>query len=191
MDDKKYIVNKNELLKHQFQQLYNNYQLKDVQDFINKVIAWYTVKFEDRYLKEIMDDKIEEDTSILKIMNFDSLLKNYSVFERDLFERKNKNRAVINFQKEIVIAIGWGLIYHQHSSPEYGYYRATQMIKDFNRQYDLGVTLSIYKPTITRKYTLNDEKIRQELEKKELEKKKEEKQSIHPMLNRVRSLFKR
>ena len=42
-------------------ELNKHYQLKDVQQFINKLIAWYMVKFNDSYLDRVLDDKIKED----------------------------------------------------------------------------------------------------------------------------------
>ena len=77
------------MLKKEFKSLNWTYHTKDVQDFINKLISWYMVKFEDRYLDTILDDQIQEDRTILKIMNFDTFKEHYTSFEDDLFKRKN------------------------------------------------------------------------------------------------------
>ena len=61
-------------------ELNEHYQLKDVQQFINKLIAWYMVKFNDSYLDRVLDDKVKEDKVILQIMDFDTLKNNYTKY---------------------------------------------------------------------------------------------------------------
>ena len=173
-------------------ELNKHYQLKDVQQFINKLIAWYMVKFNDSYLNRVLDDKIKEDKVILQIMDFDTLKNNYTAFEDSLFQNKASDKKV-NFQKNIVLAAGWGLIYHHDTSPEYGYYRATKLIEDFNRVYHWNLNSSFYQSVFNKKYTLEDEEIKrklvklQELEKKEQKKKEPKKRK----LARIRSFFRR
>ena len=194
MDEKKYIIQRNNLLKKDFWSLELNehYQLKDVQQFINKLIAWYTIKFNDGYLERVLDDQIKEDKDILQIMDFDTLKNNYTSFEDSLFQSKASDKRV-NFQKNIILAAGWGLIYHHDTSPEYGYYRATKLIEDFNRVYHWNLNSSLYQSVLNKKYTLEDEEIKkklvklQELEKKEQKKKEPKKRK----LARIRSFFRR
>ena len=56
MDEKKYLVEKNLELKEYFYCLYDEYQLENVQEMINQLIAWYSIKYEDQYLAKIIDD---------------------------------------------------------------------------------------------------------------------------------------
>lgn len=165
--------------------------MRDVQEFINKLIAWYMVKFSDPYLKKILDKNIIEDKKILNVMNFETLQRNYTSFEDYLFSEHN-NSQKLKFQKSVVLAAGWGLIYDKKSSPEYGYYRAKKLIEDFNKVYQLGLNTSSYQLVINRKYTPENEEIRDALLalKKDEERDKKEKTKRH-QLARVRSFFRK
>lgn len=191
LDDKKYVVSKNKVLLRDFNELYSNYQDKDVQDFINKLISWYLVKYGDRYLENILDDKFCEDKDILRVMNFDALENNYTSFEIDLFKDSASDERKNYFSKEVIMAAGWGLIYEKKSNPQYGYYRAVKLMKDFNRFYGLDLDSSIYDSVLNRKYSLEDEEIRNELrEKEELRRKQKKKEPKVRKLARVRSFFR-
>lgn len=205
MDEKKYLVEKNLELKEYFYCLYDEYQLENVQEMINQLIAWYSIKYEDQYLAKIIDDvsskeefdiskKLEEfskkNQEIYNAMNFDSLINHYSTFELDLFYGKNCNSDEMKaFQKEILIAVGWGLIYHKHTSLEYGFCRAKIMMEEFNQQYHLELNPDIYKSVIFRKYTLEDEEIRKKIEQINSKKKTDEIGTKKRKLTRIRSFF--
>lgn len=205
MDEKKYLVKKNLELKEFFYCLYDEYQLENVQEMINQLIAWYSIKYEDQYLAKIIDDvsskeefdiskKLEEfskkNQEIYNAMNFDSLINHYSTFELNLFYGKNCNSDEMKaFQKEILIAVGWGLIYHKHTSLEYGFCRAKIMMEEFNQQYHLELNPDIYKSVIFRKYTLEDEEIRKKIEQINSQKKTDEIGTKKRKLTRIRSFF--
>lgn len=205
MDEKKYLVEKNLELKEYFYCLYDEYQLENVQDMINQLIAWYSIKYEDQYLAKVIDDvssKEEFDISrklvefykknkeIYTAMNFDALINHYSTFELDLFYGKNCNSDEMKaFQKEILIAVGWGLIYHKHTSLEYGFCRARIMMEEFRQQYHLELNPDIYKSVIFRKYTLEDEEIRKKIEQINSQKKTDEIGTKKRKLTRIRSFF--
>lgn len=205
MDEKKYLVEKNLELKEYFYCLYDEYQLENVQEMINQLIAWYSIKYEDQYLAKVIDDvssKEEFDISrklvefykknkeIYTVMNFDALINHYSTFELDLFYGKNCNSDEMKaFQKEILIAVGWGLIYHKHTSLEYGFCRARIMMEEFNQQYHLELNPDIYKSVIFRKYTLEDEEIRKKIEQINSQKKTDEIGTKKRKLTRIRSFF--
>ena len=205
MDEKKYLVEKNLELKEYFYCLYDEYQLENVQEMINQLIAWYSIKYEDQYLAKIIDDvsskeefdiskKLEEfskkNQEIYNAMNFDSLINHYSTFELDLFYGKNCNSDEMKaFQKEILIAVGWGLIYHKHTSLEYGFCRAKIMMEEFRQQYHLELNPDIYKSVIFRKYTLEDEEIRKKIEQINSQKKTDEIGTKKRKLTRIRSFF--
>lgn len=205
MDEKKYLVEKNLELKEYFYCLYDEYQLENVQEMINQLIAWYSIKYEDQYLAKVIDDvssKEEFDISrklvefykknkeIYTAMNFDALINHYSTFELDLFYGKNCNSDEMKaFQKEILIAVGWGLIYHKHTSLEYGFCRARIMMEEFRQQYHLELNPDIYKSVIFRKYTLEDEEIRKKIEQINSQKKTDEIGTKKRKLTRIRSFF--
>ena len=205
MDEKKYLVEKNLELKEYFYCLYDEYQLENVQEMINQLIAWYSIKYEYQYLAKIIDDvsskeefdiskKLEEfskkNQEIYTAMNFDSLINHYSTFELDLFYGKNCNSDEMKaFQKEILIAVGWGLIYHKHTSLEYGFCRAKIMMEEFRQQYHLELNPDIYKSVIFRKYTLEDEEIRKKIEQINSQKKTDEIGTKKRKLTRIRSFF--
>ena len=205
MDEKKYLVEKNLELKEFFYCLYDEYQLENVQEMINQLIAWYSIKYEDQYLAKIIDDvsskeefdiskKLEEfskkNQEIYNAMNFDSLINHYSTFELNLFYGKNCNSDEMKaFQKEILIAVGWGLIYHKHTSLEYGCCRARIMMEEFRQQYHLELNPDIYKSVIFRKYTLEDEEIRKKIEQINSQKKTDEIGTKKRKLTRIRSFF--
>ena len=205
MDEKKYLVEKNLELKEYFYCLYDEYQLENVQEMINQLIAWYSIKYEDQYLAKIIDDvsskeefdiskKLEEfskkNQEIYTAMNFDSLINHYSTFELNLFYGKNCNSDEMKaFQKEILIAVGWGLIYHKHTSLEYGFCRAKIMMEEFRQQYHLELNPDIYKSVIFRKYTLEDEEIRKKIEQINSQKKTDEIGTKKRKLTRIRSFF--
>lgn len=191
LDDKKYVVSKNKGLLRDFNELYSNYRDKYMQDFINKLISWYMVKYEDRYLEDILDKSVCEDKTILRVMNFKALENNYSSFERDLFMNSNNDEKKIYFSKEVIIAAGWGLIYHEESNPWYGYYRASKLMEDFNKFYGLDLDSSIYDSVLNRRYSLDDEEIRNELrEKEELRRQEKKTEPKRRKLARVRSFFR-
>lgn len=205
MDEKKYLVEKNLELKEYFYCLYDEYQLENVQEMINQLIAWYSIKYEDQYLAKVIDDvsskeefdiskKLEEfskkNQEIYTAMNFDALINHYSTFELDLFYGKNCNSDEMKaFQKEILIAVGWGLIYHKHTSLEYGFCRARIMMEEFRQQYHLELNPDIYKSVIFRKYTLEDEEIRKKIEQINSQKKTDEIGTKKRKLTRIRSFF--
>ena len=72
--------------------------------------------------------------------------------ELKLFKNSEMGKCLLNFQKNIVLAAGWGLIYHHDTSPEYGYYRATKLIEDFNRVYHWNLNSSFYQSVFNKKY---------------------------------------
>ena len=146
------------------------------------------VKFNDSYLDRVLDDKIKEDKEILQIMDFDTLKNNYTSFEDCLFQSKASDKR-LKFQKSIVLAAGWGLIYHHDTSPEYGYYRATKMIEDFNRVYHWNLNNSLYQNALNKKYTLEDEEIRKKIEQINSQKKTDEIGTKKRKLTRIRSFF--
>lgn len=156
LDNHYYLVNENPKLKKILNFMNSKYHDYDIQKFIDRLISWYSIKFSDKFLASLFDDDIHTDTTILDIMNFDALRKNYGVFENELFDVSN-NDAKIILQKRLIVMAGWGLIYNKNSTPEYGYYRAEQLLNDFNSFYSWKLTPSVYLPVLKKDYSPHNE----------------------------------
>ena len=175
LDKHFYLVKDNPVLLKVLDTLEQNYQKGDVQFFIDRIISWYTIKYSNTFLNSLFDDKKETDLAILDVMNFDTFRKRYCAFEDELFHEHEVNNAKIILQKYLVVMAGWGLIYHKDSNPRYGYYRAKQMLNDFNSFYNWSLPSSIYHNVLEKDYSLSNEdnvRILEELEKKKYGNKK-------------------
>lgn len=176
LDEKNYLVKKNVVLKKILSILESKYDVEDIQGYIDKLISWYSIKFPNHYLISLLNNDVRIDTDILKIMDFDTLQKNYTAFEREVFENENLSDGMIVLQKYLIVAAGWGLIYYENTSPEFGFYRATRLLEDFNSCYGWNLSASIYKPILKKEYSLNNPEIVHVL--KEKKKQKREKKEI-------------
>lgn len=151
LDECKYQVDKNNNLKKILNTLDSRYSEDDVQAYINKLISWYLVKYSDRLLNALFNNKKGVDTTIFDIMSFEKLHKSYGSFEEELFHSSNDDIVIL--QKHLVIMAGWGLIYYKDSNPEYGYYRAKRLLDDFNVFYSWNLPSDIYKEVFNRDYS--------------------------------------
>lgn len=163
------MVRKNKILKKILQTLNSTYHEKDIQSFIDKLIAWYSVKFSDRYLNALQSESQWNDPRILTIMNFSNLKKRFGSFEEELFLIDDKNEGKVVLQKYLVMMAGWGLIYYRKSTPQYGYYRAVQLLKDFNSAYLWNLSPTIYQEVLNRDYSPDNEENIQLIEQKKKE----------------------
>lgn len=197
LDEGLYLVKHNPSLRKVLETLDSEYKLSDVQKFINKLIAWYHVKFSDKYL-EGLETNETVDSEILTVMSLDKLMNSYGSFEEELFAVTSSNEGKIVCQKHLIVMAGWGLIYQKDTNPQYGYYRASKLLNDFNATYHWGLSPTIYQKVLTRNYSLDDPEISELLEK--IKKKKDNKTgksySISSdrkrfTLKKVRSLFSR
>ena len=133
------------------------YYEEDIQNFINKLISWYHIKYSDLFLKRYFEGS-SLDYSILDIMDFKTLQRSFGAFEEELFRLSNEQNIKIILQKQLIVAAGWGLIYDKKSNPENGYYRAVQLINDFNSYYQWNLSPeSIYGPTLKKDYSPHNE----------------------------------
>ena len=160
-----YLVEENSILVKILDELDTRYSEKQVQDYINRLISWYMVKYSDTFLDSLFDVKKHTDTTILDIMNFETLQKNYSVFEEDLFQLSDNEEIKVILHKNLVIAAGWGLIYDKKSTPEYGFYRAKQLLNDFNSYFSWNLPADIYRDVLEGDYSLENEENRKLIEK--------------------------
>ena len=74
LDDKIYLVDKNKTYKKFFKHTIINNSNKNIQEFINRLIAWYYVKYSDNYIEMVLNNKsISMNYSLVDIMSFDKL----------------------------------------------------------------------------------------------------------------------
>ncbi len=180
----------NVLLKKILKTLDSRYHSKDIQAYIDKLISWYMVKYSDRYLEGLFDEQKKDDFTILNVMSFETLQKSYTSFEEELFQSSNSGDKRIVLEKHLVIAAGWGLIYHKDSSPEFGFYRATQLFNDFNPVYGWNLSNTVYKPVLEKNYSLENQEILEAIHRRERMQKKKN-HCKQKTLTRIRSFFHR
>ena len=185
-DQHNYIVKNNPNLKKILEVLSKNFTEKDLQKYIDKLISWYVIKYSDKFLTSLFDDNISTDTTILDIMDLDTLQKSYGAFEFHLFDDPNKLDEKIILQKNLIMMVGWGLIYYKKSNPDFGYYRACQLLNDFNSLYSWNLQPSVYMSVFERDYSPDNEENKKLIEKK---KKKKDEKIQKKKFARIRELF--
>ena len=189
LDNYNYLVKENPNLKKILKTLKNDYYDYDVQNFIDKLISWYNVKYSDVFLKSFLNEEINTDTTILNVMNFDVLRKSFGVFENELFGTDTDSKEKVILQKYLVVMAGWGMIYNKESNPKYGYYRASELFRDFNSFYSWNLTPSIYLPTLKKDYSPSNEENIQLIEKKKRHQRNSHEKKKKKSLFRKRILF--
>ena len=174
-DKQLYLVDEHSILKDILATLNVRFTENDVQKYIDKLISWYMVKYSDVFLKSLFDNNKKTDTTILDIMNFNQLKKSYGSFEEYLYQDSHEPSKKIILHKNLVVMAGWGLIYHKKSNPEFGYYRACQLLSDFNSEYSWHLPTDIYRPIFERDYSphnIENIKLLEQKKKKHHEKSK-------------------
>lgn len=190
LDKKKYKVKGNKTLKSMLEKLGNPYRDEDIQDFINKLIAWYGIKFSDKFILKALSGHLENtDTDIMNIMDMDSLQLGFNTVETEIFSSQTKD--MITFKKYLVLMAGCGLIYSKGNNPFYGYYRAEKLFQDCNTFFNWDLSVKVYDPIMEWDYSPSNQKNIQLLAK---QKKKKEKKNLTEskktrILKRVHSLF--
>lgn len=166
LDEKNYLVEKNSVLSKILNVLECEYSNEDIQKYIDKLISWYSIKYSDKFLESLFNKDVDTDTTILDIMDIETLYKSYGAFEEELFRPTLENNGKVILQKHLIVMAGWGLIYNKNSNPEFGYYRATKLLNDFNSVYSWNLSSNVYLPVLKRDYSPNREENRKLLEKK-------------------------
>ena len=105
---------------------------------------------------------------MLELMTLEALQNHYTTFEQELFHEQNDRINIL--QQHLITSAGWGLLYHKNTSPEYGFYRASQLIQDFNYLFNWNLSPNIYKVVLERNYSLDDPEIAYLLSQKKKEK---------------------
>ena len=185
LDDKLYLVEKNKTYKKLFK-FYIRYNSNEVvQQFIDKLIAWYYVKYSDRYINLVMSENCENILFFLnKDMSFNKLKDRLGCTVKFSHDKEDL------YYKYLVIMAGWGLIYNKNSNPENGLYRATKMIEEFNSYYGWNLNTSIYESIINMDYSLDNPEIVKLLEKRKSMSNKEVKKKKNK-LPKIKRLFRR
>ena len=137
--------------------LKSQYSEEDIQSFVDKLISWYFIKFPNHYLDALFQNKKEIDKSMLEIMTLETLQNHYTTFEQELFHLQDDGIDML--QQYLIISAGWGLLYHENTSPEYGFYRASQLLQDFNYLLGWNLSSNIYKVVLEKNYSLEDQEI--------------------------------
>jgi len=151
LDDKLYLVDKNKTYKKLFKSFrkYNNDSI--TQEFIDKLIAWYYVKYNDKYIKNSLNGQVSLfNHSLESTMKFDKL-----IFRIDDMIKIVNNDDVLGYQYLVVMA-GWGIIYDRNSNPYYGLYKVKKMFNDFNKYYGWNLNSNIYESIINIDYSVDN-----------------------------------
>ncbi len=193
LDEKKYLVNRNENLILLLKAINIEKEKDSIQRFIYKLQAWYELKFSNAFL-DFIDGNTEKikDSDIIKRMCFESLLQRFDTFELHLCQADGA--IMLQLREELIYLAGLALIYSKNSTPEYGVYRAKAMFHDFEAYFQCALNDACYEPVIKRKYDPNDPEIIQlvmlQKQRDKKEKKNEDKSKDKSVFQRVRSLFR-
>ena len=180
LDDKLYLVSKNNTYKDVFSKMAKNIENCYIQDFINKLAGWYLVKYPNNHIDAYFNNRYDEiDYLQQEIMSLNKLIYRLNI----LIPRDTKDADL--FYKQLITMAGWGMIYSKKTIPEYGYFRAQKMFEEFNNEFGLDLDISVYNAIMNTDYSDNNSEILRLLE----EKRNKEKKKKHVSL--VKKLFRR
>lgn len=183
LDQKKYLVQYNKTLRRFLKDLEICYPEEDIQAFINKLIAWYNVKYSDKYIDKERHEQLDKyDLVLISMMSLEQLQQKLDTLELELFSSERKEMII--FRKYLVEMAGCGLIYSRQSNPSYGYYRVQKMFSEWNQYFDWNLNEQIYDIILRRDYSPHDEDVIRLLERK----KRKEAQTIKKEKPYLRSL---
>ena len=151
LDDKLYIIEKNKNYKLLFKKYVKYNSNKEVQEYIDRLIAWYLVRYSDKDIDVILNKGIHN-------------IKYSQIYNMSFLKLKERTSEVINFNKIdeilyhqfLVILAGWGLIYSKKTNPEYGLFRVDKMFDDFNKYYNWNLNTNIYKSILEYDYSFDN-----------------------------------
>lgn len=163
LDKKEYLVSNNQKLNILMQKLGISFSEQEIQSFIYKLISWYEVKFSDDYIESIFHHQKKVDTvTVADLMDFSQLYQRFTTSELEFFVKNNKEEA--EFFHQLIQMVGFGLIYSRRSNPDYGYFRASQFISDFQTYCNYPYDMEIYDMIMERNYSSSDENFQKLLE---------------------------
>lgn len=189
LDKKGYLVSKNRTIQNLLEKVEKSYTEEDIQGFIDKLIAWYSIKFSDQYIKMELENKGGNlDYAQLETMNFERLIHSFHTLELELFLTEESEMTVV--RKYLIEMAGLGLIYARNSKPNYGYYRADKLFHDFNDYFGWKLDVSVYDSIMEKNYSLDNDEIRNLLEKRKKEDYKETSHKKTKVFSKIHSFFR-
>ena len=150
LDDKKYLISKNDKLKEWITNLgYDGFEI-EIQNFIDKIASWYFVKYSNKYLDTVLKKGSKEGKCLIPDMSLDLLFQKFTLLETKFFEQ---NKLFIQY---LLMLSGYEMIYSKNSIPAYGMTRVRWMFSDFNEYFGWNLDPAIYNEVINRDYSMDN-----------------------------------
>lgn len=154
LDDKLYIIEKNKNYKLLFKPYIKYNSNKEVQEYIDRLIAWYLVRYSDNNIDIILNKGINN-------------IKYSQIYNMSFMKLRERIGEIIDFNKIgeelyhqfLVVLAGWGLIYSKKTTPEYGLFRVKKMFDDFNKYYNWDLDTDMYKSILEYDYSMENTEI--------------------------------
>ena len=160
LDEKKYLVDKNIELNDFIVNYFQNYNLEDIQNFIDILACWYYVKLPDKIFESKKDINYDLLSEINHSMNLTTLFNNLNTFELSLINFKELDDKKLEYSellcKQLFIMAGYQMLYHKNSSPEYGIARIKYMFMEFNNYFNWNLDINIYNDILLADYSMNN-----------------------------------
>lgn len=156
LDEQKYLIHANLEVRNWLEKLKWDYPDQEIQDFVDKVAAWYFVKFPNKYIKSILVYRKKVTGTSTLGMSLENLFHNLNTIELDLLNFYNDDESIKEeFLQYLVQLIGYKMIYSRDTIPEFGLIRARFMLFDFNRYFGWNLDISLYDQVMKRNYSLD------------------------------------
>jgi len=154
LDDKLYLISENNTYKKIFSEMDENIDADSIQGFIDKLAAWYFIKYSNKYIALTFCGKDDEICNRqVELMSFDKLICRLN----KLVSKNIKNADL--YYKQLIIMAGWKLIYFKETLPEYGYFRVERMFEDFNKNFNFDLNINIYDCIMNANYSSDNPEI--------------------------------
>lgn len=160
LDEKKYLVDKNIELNDFIVNYFQNYNLEDIQNFIDKLACWYYVKLPDKIFERKKDINYDLLSEINHYMNLTTLFNNLNTFELSLINFKELDDKKLEYSellcKQLFMMAGYEMLYYKNSSPEYSIARIKYMFMEFNNYFNWNLDINIYNDILLADYSMNN-----------------------------------
>lgn len=154
LDDKLYLLENNKNYKLLFKDYIKYNSNKSIQEYIDRLIAWYLVRYSDRNIEIILNDGIDNiKYSQIYNMSFEKLRDRTC----EIIKLKDINEPL--FHQYLVTLAGWGLLYSKKTNPEYGFFRAEKLFRDFNNYYGWNLKTDMYKSILEYDYSFENPQV--------------------------------
>ena len=188
LDEKKYLRSNNFYIENLLEKLELTSYKSELQNFMNKIVSWYFVKYPDKNIDAILyhhDTKIKPSTDG---MNLKVLFQNFDTFENWLLQFDD-DKGILKKElcQNLFNLIGYKMIYTKSSRPYFGIIRIKFLFWEFNRLFDLKLDAKIYDDIINRDYSLdnpsNVQLLKKLREKNKIKKTKTKKKKLRHFFN--------